>query len=76
MTGGQLAFEDLYSTAASRHGIEYDPGSLRTIPWGKAVLDLGCLAGEMEWDSSRAEFGGGSMQLERLTIPSGLDCDS
>jgi hypothetical protein len=76
MTDGQLAFEDLYSTAASRHGIEYDPGSLRTIPWGKAVLDLGCLAGEMEWDSSRAEFGGGSMQLERLTIPSGLDCDS
>lgn len=72
---GQLIFSDLHRTYASRNGIRFDPGALRVVPWGEAILDLDCLEGELSWQSTRGDFGAGAMPIKRLTIPLGLDCD-
>lgn len=71
---GAVVFPDLYSTSASRFGLFYDPDLFSTMPWGQMSLELDCLEGLANYQSALPEFGSGTMELRRLTIPRELEC--
>lgn len=73
--GEQIVFEDLMATEGARFGEAFDPEDVEQFRWGELVLELDCLVGSAEYESVLSEFGSGAFDLERLTVPAGLNCD-
>jgi len=70
----QLVFPDMYATAGPAFGAGFDSDQLEFIPWGELTLELGCETGLAEYESVLPEFGQGTLELDRLTLPRGLEC--
>ena len=55
----------------------FDSAGVRAEPWGTLTLAFGvCNNGRVEWDSTAPGYGYGIVNIQRLTLPSGLTCDS
>jgi hypothetical protein len=59
----------------ARFGAAFDPADVVLQDWGNGRLDFsGCNAAAMGWNSALAGYGSGSLDLARLTLPSGVNC--
>ena len=59
----------------ARFGDAFDPADVVLEPWGQFTVRLpNCASGQLNYTSSKPEYGSGSQSLIRLTIPSGLVC--
>jgi hypothetical protein len=64
-------------TTGPPFGPDFDPASVRRLPWGKMVLSFsGCDGGVMYYRSDDLDFGNGSLDLKRLTNIHTLDCNN
>jgi hypothetical protein len=70
----RLIFPDMYATRGPAFGAGFDGDELEIVPWGELTLELGCDAGLAEFESVLPEFGQGTLELDRLTFPDGLEC--
>ncbi|MGN6521306.1 MAG: Vgb family protein [Dokdonella sp.] len=58
-----------------RFGAAFDPARVQNTTWGSATLRFSdCNHGTLDWDSDVPGYGSGSMELVRVTMPSGLAC--
>ena len=55
----------------------FDPAGIRAEAWGTLSFTFNdCDHGHVEWVSSVPGYGSGGMDLERLTLPAGLVCQT
>lgn len=55
---------------------QFDPATLKSEVWGEISIEfLECNSAILTWLSSVEGFGGGQIELERLTYLAGLKCD-
>ncbi|RYD14421.1 MAG: hypothetical protein EOP90_13490 [Lysobacteraceae bacterium] len=58
-----------------RFAPNFDPARVQNTIWGSLTLRFSdCNRGTLEWESQVAGYGSGSMPIERLTLPAGLEC--
>ncbi|MFU8833388.1 MAG: hypothetical protein ACNA7J_14715, partial [Wenzhouxiangella sp.] len=74
LQGDEILFEDAIATRGPRFGPAFDATELEILPWGDIRLRLGCRSGHIEYDTALPQFGQGSYELTRLSIPAGLEC--
>ncbi|MDT8438601.1 MAG: hypothetical protein RQ729_06300 [Wenzhouxiangellaceae bacterium] len=74
LQGDEIRFEDAVATRGPRFGTGFDANALEILPWGRILLRLECRTGHIEYDSTLPQFGRGSHELSRLTVPAGLEC--
>jgi hypothetical protein len=67
-------FPELFITRGARFGAAFDPADVERIPWGSLNLNVNCSNGTLDYNSILPGFGSGQLQLERLTILAGLNC--
>jgi hypothetical protein len=74
IAGQTLIFDEMLTTAGGVFGDAFDPAAVVVSPWGSLELDLGCKAGTAEFEPTEEGFAAGTLDLERLTTLSGLQC--
>ncbi|GAB4191687.1 MAG: hypothetical protein Tsb002_20630 [Wenzhouxiangellaceae bacterium] len=75
LENGEVIFPQLNITRGARFGSAFDPADVERIPWGSLRLSLGCDDGTVDYESVIPAYGSGQLQLERLTILAGLECN-
>jgi hypothetical protein len=63
--------------AGGRFPPEFDAKDVHAVAWGSLTLTFSdCSHGRMTWTSTTPGYGSGSLDLERLTMPAGLSCQT
>ncbi len=65
--GDQIVFPEMTVTFGARFGAAFDPDDVEQQSWGMLALELDCDGGAIAWDATKAGYGAGTMELERLT---------
>jgi hypothetical protein len=73
---GKLVFEDMQTTSGARFGDAFDPADVSPEPWGTLELDLECDGGKASFSPTEEGFPAGELNLVRLSVIDGLQCDS
>lgn len=71
---GMFRFPGMHATRGARFGAAFDPGDVERFPWGELQLQLDCQHGRADYDAAVPGFGGGQLDLGRLTRLRGLTC--
>lgn len=73
-TGDRATIEAVL-TGGARFGAAFNASEVTRTPWGRITLVFDdCNNGRLEWTSTAAGFGSGSMRLVRLTQPAAGAC--
>lgn len=77
IVGNQIIIDDVVSTSGPVFGPDFDPTDVVRTPWGRFVLEFNsCQGGRILYEGP-AEFGAGTIPLQRLTanprVPCGAD---
>lgn len=70
-----LEFDEMLTTTGGVFGEGFDPANVQLNPWGSLELELTCEQGEARFKPTEDGFPDGTLDLSRLTILSGLECD-
>jgi hypothetical protein len=73
---GKLVFEDMQTTSGARFGDAFKPADVSADPWGSLELDLECSGGKAIFTPTEPGFAAGELNLVRLSVIDGLQCDS
>ena len=73
---GKLVFQDMQTSTGARFGDAFDPADVSRKPWGSLELDLQCSGGKATFAPTEEGFPAGELNLVRLTMIDGLECDS
>jgi len=66
---------DMVRPTGARFGADFNSGDVQLQPFGTVTLTFdGCNSGTVQWQSNDAQFGSGSMPIERLTASAGVSC--
>lgn len=72
--GNRLELE-MARPVGARFGAGFDSDDVQLQPFGTVTMTFdGCDNGTVSWESSDAQFGSGSMPIERLTSSAGVSC--
>jgi hypothetical protein len=72
--GDELHFPDVYTASGPAFGVDFSAEELELMPWGTLSMGLNCDEGWAEYESVLPQFGQGSFELQRLSLPVGLEC--
>jgi hypothetical protein len=76
MQDGRMVFDTLHTTGGARFGADFDSRDVTLSDWGSLELDLGCDGGTAHFEPIEDGFAPGRLDLVRLTVLDGLECDS
>jgi len=66
---------DMARPVGARFGANFDSDDVQLQPFGTVTMTFDdCNSGTVNWQSSDAQFGSGSMPIERLTSSAGVSC--
>ena len=74
--GNTLSFDEMFTSSGARFGAAFDPDAVSLSTWGSLELELGCSEGTARFTPIEAGFPAGELDLDRLTLLDGLNCDS
>lgn len=71
---GRFRFPAMHATRGARFGNAFDPSDVERFAWGELQLQLDCQRGRADYDAIVPGFGGGQLDLSRLTRLQGVLC--
>ncbi|MEM1412424.1 MAG: CRTAC1 family protein [Pseudomonadota bacterium] len=71
---GVATFESMLTSEGGLFGRAFDPDLVSFPAWGRLELDLSCEGGTARWTATEDGFPNGTLALQRLTQPDGVDC--
>jgi hypothetical protein len=72
----KLQFDEIFTTRGGLFGPDFDPADIVVEVWGSLELGLNCQQGTARYDPIEEGFPAGALDVLRLTILYGLNCDS